>query len=126
MSLQRARRHAPIAVLLASGLVATLLLGHIGEAIHYSLVRHARCAEHAEIVHADGPVGGEKRKAGSRVDPVPSGDEAHGHDHCQLAVFDRQRDAVEPPAWTVLGFAPGVHPNRPIRQEIGSATSPTC
>lgn len=60
--------------------LAQLLVG-----LHLATVRHARCADHGELVHADGH-GGHAHQSGTTLEaPTPDGP-ADEHDHCTIAV----------------------------------------
>jgi hypothetical protein len=65
--------------------------------VHLALVRHAACPEHGEWVHVDGPprvhTAHETERAtdGPALDAL---DEAHGHDHCLIALSGRERTTL--------------------------------
>ncbi|MBX7101014.1 MAG: hypothetical protein K1X89_25080 [Myxococcaceae bacterium] len=102
-----------------------LVAGQLSSLAHFALVRHARCAEHGELVHAQGE--GALTSAAPRASPGPAvqaralAEESHGHDHCVLGIA-RRSGALIPvqPALTLTAphdagvmTAPVSHPAGP-------------
>ena len=83
------------ALLLAALAVATQLSGYV----HLALVEHTRCAEHGELVESGGhgPVAlvATSHEAGRTPDAHLAASETaphgHGHEHCLLSPFRRER-----------------------------------
>lgn len=79
------------------------LLGQVSSSLHMLLVRHVRCAEHGELVHAEEHQNGAHaavHAAGVPGGPslrASEGDGDHGHDHC-LVWSDRRKLALLPAA----------------------------
>lgn len=90
-SLARGRR-----VRIATSLFAMLaLFAQLGSLAHLALVKHVTCAEHGELIDVADPaatsiVSTDSRPAERRIGSAQSS--AHGHDHCPLAAFRRQRN----------------------------------
>jgi hypothetical protein len=85
--IRRARVAASIFAMLA-------LFAQLGSIAHLAVVKHVTCAEHGEMVDVADQPGAvaahvDSRAAERRFDGA---DElAHGHDHCPMAAFRRQR-----------------------------------
>ncbi|HVW28797.1 MAG TPA: hypothetical protein VHC69_25705 [Polyangiaceae bacterium] len=74
---------APMRVLLAL-CISALLLGDVFRGFHLLRVRHVLCVEHGELVDADNGTGTARSTSG-RTEALPSGSDAHHHDHCGIA-----------------------------------------
>jgi hypothetical protein len=99
MAFEAVRRRAPAAAFSVAALLVAVVVGQLGQALHFAQTRHERCAEHGELVHVEGQyAGGAERAAASRatLDGRPAAAAEHGHDHCSLATCDRQRAGVAP------------------------------
>lgn len=91
------RRNAPRARF-AAGLIAALsLVAQVGSVAHLAVVQHVTCLEHGEqidVAPSGAPVVADAKPVReSRV--VAATDSGHGHDHCPLAAFRRQRASTE-------------------------------
>jgi hypothetical protein len=93
---------------LSTALAVVCLLGPILAQAHMLLVRHARCAEHGELVHLDGADGdsiGTGATASSDVTTVSSSSpeeaKSHGHDHCAAASARKTQAPVNCPQLTL-------------------------
>jgi hypothetical protein len=80
------------------------LSAQFASALHMVLVEHVRCAEHGELVHADGEhdadhAGADQRDVSSDGPTISSssGDADHGHDHC-LICSERRKLTLLPTA----------------------------
>jgi hypothetical protein len=96
----------------ALALVAALaqLIGSVGAYVHFAFVRHERCAEHGELVHA----GASERGGGHHAATAPlsttegpaglgSADAGkHEHDPCSVVASVRKRQLTAPVASTVI------------------------
>jgi len=77
-------------------------------ALHMLLVEHVRCAEHGELIHANGDKHEDHDSASLHVSssgPTISGSSRqadHGHDHC-LTCSERRKPALLPPMVPELG-----------------------
>jgi hypothetical protein len=100
------------------GLMLSLLslLGQFGAHLHLAVTRHVTCAEHGEAVELGPSQPGGKTSqlapAGAHQDSLkrlPEGDVAHGHEHCLLASYCRERAATrsQSPSLEPLRAAPG-------------------
>jgi hypothetical protein len=70
------------------------LFAQLGSIAHLALVKHVTCAEHGEMIDVVDQSGKsvaavDSRPAESRIGLAET--PAHGHDHCPLAAFRRQR-----------------------------------
>lgn len=88
------RRRARIATSLFAILA---LFAQLGSLAHLALVKHVTCAEHGEMIDvadqaATSAVGADGRVAERRIGSTQAW--AHGHDHCPLAAFRRQRSVA--------------------------------
>jgi hypothetical protein len=78
----------------ASGLALLALIAQLGSVAHLAVVNHVACAEHGEMVEVSPDVDALRSRTatdtatqGIRADHV----KAHGHDHCLIAAFRRER-----------------------------------
>lgn len=72
--------------------VAALVSGDLLRGLHLLTSRHVLCAEHGELIHADGDTQLASRSApGDRAVAEPGAPVSHHHDHCDLAAA-RSRD----------------------------------
>jgi hypothetical protein len=88
---------------LALALASATLIAQISSIAHMALVRHAICPEHGELIHPDdlsGSAAAPKTLA-KTTNPADLAIQAttqfpavHGHDHCLLASYRRQRIAM--------------------------------
>lgn len=87
------RRKKPRARLAAGLFAALALVAQIGGVAHLALVQHVTCAEHGETLDVA------QSHAAQVADARPitenrlgaAAESGHGHDHCPLAAFRRQR-----------------------------------
>ena len=98
----RSRRQALGGVALA----VLFLVAQASSFTHRLFVQHKVCAEHGEIVHAEGATAALQLAAGEarelRAAPTEATD--HGHDHCTLTL-PRREDVLSPaPAFVWLGL----------------------
>lgn len=89
--------------------------------VHLALVRHAACREHGEWIHVDA----ERAHSHASRDEAPAGpaldtrEDAHGHDHCLIALSGRDRalaaplDAAVPSTARLASVAPRGPPPSP-------------
>jgi hypothetical protein len=88
--------------------IAMQLLG----AAHGALVEHVRCAEHGELVHADGVESHAAPRVGSESagEQVSGAGESHPHEHCSFFA-EQRRPALVGPASTLVA-AEALHATR--------------
>jgi len=104
--MRRKVHSSSLAVVLAS----VTLAAQISSVAHMALVRHAICPEHGELIHPDelgGSAGAPRALAkpdATAIQSAPQLPTVHGHDHCLLASYRRQR--IIPAAGTVALVAP--------------------
>ncbi len=76
------------------------MLGQVAGYAHLAFTSHVTCAEHGELVEADGgdqgasaadTLAAREHAAGGHADLSTAGDGAHDHDHCTLAPHRRDR-----------------------------------
>src|SRR5258706_5601326 len=76
---------------LATGFVVAALFGQLGTVAHRAAVKHVECTEHGEQIEVadtdDTARATPAAEAAIHVGPAL----AHGHDHCPLATFRRER-----------------------------------
>lgn len=76
------------------------------------LVEHVRCAEHGELVHAEGDAHDDHgwalqgSSSSSLAITSSSSEGGHGHEHCPIC-FERRRMALVPPAVPELCVSEG-------------------
>jgi hypothetical protein len=110
----------PLALRLAAGLAALLLVGGQGlSALHHALVAHRVCAEHGEWIHgAEHAADGATSAARSREVRAADG-AGESHEHCAvLGRVDGHRAAVAP------GVAVAAPPDVPAAPPAVVARSP--
>lgn len=96
----------------------TLLVGifcafsQISGALHWVLVEHARCAEHAEWVHVgeDDHAHSDAAATPASVSVQAAGTDEHGHDHCDFLRTPRE-----------VTLAPPARASLPVPQVLGCA-----
>jgi hypothetical protein len=115
--------HSPRSVRLVAVFAAlACCVAQLSAFVHLALVRHAACPEHGEWVHVDGPP---QLHAAHETKPTTDGpaldalDEAHGHDHCLIALSGRERTTLaatqqlpRPPSDRVVAAPRGPPANR--------------
>jgi hypothetical protein len=95
------RRRSGALRLASSASVALLLMGTVGEVVHFAAVRHAACAVHGDSHHEDGfPAAHATSHAASHAASHDAAHDAHAavrlpgdeghHDHCDVVVTDRR------------------------------------
>jgi hypothetical protein len=86
------RHRSPAVALLA---LSVLVLGNLGSLAHLLLVRHARCHEHGELLHAwqGSPATLPARGLERVVQTSEAAAGGHRHEHCAVGAASR-RDAV--------------------------------
>jgi hypothetical protein len=97
-----------------------LLATHLAAFVHETTTRHARCAEHGEVLHAASaptasfPPAPQRDAAAERV--VTSADSSDGphHDHCQVA-FALGQSIIMPPHFSSVARA-----TRSLQHSLGS------
>ncbi len=92
------RRNAPRARF-AAGLIAALsLVAQLGSVAHLAVVQHVTCLEHGEqidVARDSGAPAVADAKPVTEPHIAASGEPGHGHEHCPLAAFRRQRALPE-------------------------------
>jgi hypothetical protein len=82
------------AQLMVSLLAVLALFGQLGGAVHLAVVQHVACPEHGELVEVDQDLQHHDRaRSSTPTHAVVLADhaEAHGHDHCVIAIARRDR-----------------------------------